>query len=154
MTTEGDYTYMPSTFEIAGITVITGGWIDLGTPKLEAHAQLVRKACEVLDRGQKIAVHCHAGFGRTGVLIACIMVYREKRDPVEVITAIRARRSKCIQNPRQASFVKKFGKHCASLLDGDNGDHSAGPPQLPNSPDQKSVHPVLGGAVKQTDDGA
>ena len=148
MTTEGEYTYMPSTFEIAGISVIAGGWIDLGTPKLEGHAQLVRKACEVLDRGERIAVHCHAGFGRTGVLIACIMIYREQRDPVETIAAIRARRSKCIQNPRQALFVKNFGKHCVALLGGGNEEHSAQPLRQPNLPGL-SVHPVLEGTAQE-----
>lgn len=113
LTAEGAFTYMPSTFEIAGINVVQGGWIDHGTPKCSSLLKLVERACTILDQGGKIAVHCHAGFGRTGVLIACILIYHENRLADDVIRAIRERRSRCIQNVRQARFVRKFASTVA-----------------------------------------
>jgi hypothetical protein len=147
LTVEGSYTYLPSTFEIAGITVHEGGWIDLGTPKLDVQAKLVRKACDALERGEKIAVHCHAGFGRTGVLIACILIHRENRQAAEVIAAIRARRRKCIQNPKQASFVRKFASEHARLMAVLGDDTGATAATMVAGPKYSTaVHPVVDGA--------
>jgi len=33
-----------------------------------------------MSQGGKIAVHCHAGFGRTGTVIACLLLSRPKSD--------------------------------------------------------------------------
>lgn len=40
----------------------------------------------------QIAVHCHAGYGRTGIAIASIMIALRGMTGLEVITQIRARR--------------------------------------------------------------
>ena len=40
----------------------------------------------------QIAVHCHAGYGRTGIAIASIMIALRGMTGLEAITQIRARR--------------------------------------------------------------
>jgi hypothetical protein len=70
--------------------------------------EVVAEASAVLDAGGKIAVHCHAGFGRTGLLIACILVRRDGLSAAEAIAKVRSRRASCIQNSRQRDFVHAF----------------------------------------------
>ena len=40
----------------------------------------------------KVAIHCHAGLGRTGVLIACYLIYSKRLSGDEAITTVRERR--------------------------------------------------------------
>ena len=113
----GAFTYLPSQFEAAGIRVHVGGWPDLWVPKLAHVNALVAVASGVLSEGGRIAVHCHAGFGRTGVLIACVLLHRHPGlTGDEAIALVRARRRKCIQNKRQVNFVRGFA--AARQVDG------------------------------------
>ena len=108
-----------------------GGWVDLYTPAMKHMRGLVVKASEVLDRGHKIAVHCHAGYGRTGVLIACILVYREVLEAEDAIRIVRKRRLKCIQNRLQSNFVRAFA---AIVVPSPVFSHSLTRPQHPLGP--------------------
>lgn len=56
----------------------------------------------------QIAVHCHAGFGRTGVAVACIMMVKDQLESSQVITFVRKRRPGSIQTAAQEKFIRKF----------------------------------------------
>ena len=46
--------------------------------------------CKVVTFAQtegRVAIHCHAGLGRTGVVIACFLVYHHKLKPKDVSNA-------------------------------------------------------------------
>lgn len=112
----GGFSYRPADLEKAGIDVHLIGWIDLGVPPINLVLDAVLSAAEVLDSGRRIAVHCHAGFGRTGVLIACILIYMENLTAAGAITAVRFRRPRCIQNRWQRTFVVKFAEALPGML--------------------------------------
>jgi len=57
---------------------------------------------------EKVAVHCHAGFGRTGMVIACFLIYFRKFAPSEAIRAVRIQRGKCIEKKAQLEYVYEF----------------------------------------------
>lgn len=40
----------------------------------------------------KVAVHCHAGLGRTGLLIACSLIYSQRMNANQAINFIREKR--------------------------------------------------------------
>lgn len=40
----------------------------------------------------KIVVHCHAGYGRTGVIIACYLIFNNSISANEAINYVRFRR--------------------------------------------------------------
>jgi len=75
------------------------GWVDYGVPTLESVLDMV-KVVDFALRGGKVAVHCHAGLGRTGVLIACYLVYSERMAGDEAISHVRAKR--CVPVARRA----------------------------------------------------
>ena len=50
------------------------------------------KVVDFALRGGKVAIHCHAGLGRTGVLIACYLVYSQRMSGDEAITLMRTNR--------------------------------------------------------------
>jgi hypothetical protein len=104
------FTYSVEAFESAGVKVHNFGWVDLSIPSLQFIHEAVKLAVDTLKRGEKIAVHCHAGFGRTGVLIACILLNLTSMNASEVIDAVRARRPKCIENRLQKKFVYRYAR--------------------------------------------
>jgi hypothetical protein len=113
----GAFTYAPPAFEALGLCVHLCGWVDLGVPPLHVLRDAVHLCCQVLDRGERIAVHCHAGFGRTGVLIACVLVHREGLAADAAIALVRSRRPQCVQNVKQQRCVRAFAAALPGLME-------------------------------------
>ena len=71
------------------------GWMDYGVPALKSVLDMV-KVIEFAIHEGKVAIHCHAGLGRTGVLIACYLIYSKRMCGDEAITTVRERRLACM----------------------------------------------------------
>lgn len=67
------------------------GWVDYGVPTVESVLDMVKVLDFALEEG-KVAVHCHAGLGRTGVLVACYLVFSGRLTGDEAIAHVRAKR--------------------------------------------------------------
>ena len=82
------------TFSIVLVVVVyfyNYGWMDYGVPTLESVLDMVKVVDFAVKEG-KVAIHCHAGLGRTGVLIACYLIYSKRMGGDEAITAVREKR--------------------------------------------------------------
>ena len=66
-------------------------------PSLEALLDAVKVIDYALSMG-KVAVHCHAGLGRTGVLIACHLVYSLRCTGNKAIAEVRRKRLVVVLN--------------------------------------------------------
>ena len=67
--------------------------------------------CQVLSFALsegKVAVHCHAGLGRTGVLISAYLVYNLRVRSNDAIRYVRLKRPGAVQTRRQIDCVKEF----------------------------------------------
>lgn len=62
--------------------------------------------------GERVAIHCYAGLGRTGMIAARILV-EFGVDPEQAIKRVRRENRRRIQNKSQANFVRS----CYSLVD-------------------------------------
>ena len=56
----------------------------------------------------KVAVHCHAGLGRTGVLVSAYLVYYLRVRSNDAIRYVRLKRPGSVQTRRQIDCVKEF----------------------------------------------
>jgi protein tyrosine phosphatase domain-containing protein 1 len=59
----------------------------------------------------KVAIHCHAGLGRTGVVIACYLVYAFRLTANDAILYVRSRRPNSVQTRGQMQIVQLFAEH-------------------------------------------
>ena len=64
-------------------------------PTLESVLDMVKVVDFAVKEG-KVAIHCHAGLGRTGVLIACYLIYSRRMGGDEAIIIVREKRLKLL----------------------------------------------------------
>lgn len=57
---------------------------------------------------QKVAIHCHAGLGRTGLVVASFLVFAHRLPADHAIDLVRCHRPQSIQTSKQAAFVRDF----------------------------------------------
>jgi hypothetical protein len=86
----------------------------MGVPTLELALNIVQVIHFTIKQGHKVAVHCHAGLGRTGLVIGCYLVYIGKTCD-EAIKIVRTGRPNSIQTSKQAEFVLKFSHYLKEL---------------------------------------
>lgn len=83
---------------------------DRATPTAEHRAdfdQLLDELLTGLDTGRRIAIHCQAGLGRTGLLAAGLLV-RSGTGPDEAIALVRSARPGSIETSGQEDFIHKI----------------------------------------------
>ncbi len=114
---ESGFTYSPSKFESKGIKVKLCGWQDMGVPEsLDFMLDIVKEMYHYINfENKKVLVHCHAGYGRTGIVIACYKIFSEHTTAENAIKEIRAKRKQCIQKSSQFEYCVNFYKYISRL---------------------------------------
>lgn len=110
------FTYDPDSFMAAQIGFYNFSWRDMGVPDLSKMMDIVQVMHHVVTvEKRKIAVHCHAGLGRTGLAIACYFVFSGMYDAPSAVAAVRKHRPGALQTSKQVLFVSVFEKYLAYL---------------------------------------
>ncbi|MEM9458613.1 MAG: ATP-binding cassette domain-containing protein [Myxococcota bacterium] len=95
---------------------------DMGVPGLSDTISLGHELAAAIERGQVVAIHCLAGLGRTGTILACLQVVRGLTAK-EAISEVRRITPLAIQNEIQESFVRAFETRVSYLHTPDRGLH-------------------------------
>jgi atypical dual specificity phosphatase len=86
---------------------------DLTAPSMEQVAAFVAALTPWMDSGEKVAVHCGAGLGRTGTMLACYLVSRGM--PAEkALREVRKRRPGSVESREQEEAVHEYAARLAS----------------------------------------
>lgn len=82
---------------------------DMSVPAIGTTASLCRDIKRQMENGNGVALHCHAGLGRTGTILASVLVWLG-RSPEDAVKEIRAIGKGYIQNKAQLDFVYRFSE--------------------------------------------
>jgi len=81
--------------------------LDMGAPRLEDAEELCRRIDQLVALGEVVAVHCRAGLGRTGTMLAAQLVF-DGESAVGAIERVRRLNPSCIQSDAQVQFLSSF----------------------------------------------
>ncbi len=79
---------------------------DFESPGLEQVEDFLKFARKVRTDGKQLVVHCDAGAGRTGTMLACYLVSKGY-DAAKAIEEVRRKRPGSIETPEQEEIVIK-----------------------------------------------
>ena len=108
--TSAGYSYNPSVFTGDDIKCKLSGWKDMSVPSSMNYMLDIVKEISIItiDCKAKCLVHCHAGYGRTGVVIVCYLLFSSLKDCDTIIKHVRSKRKKCVETKDQIKYCKKF----------------------------------------------
>lgn len=102
------------------------GLFSLHIPILDMHAPTqpqIDLCMASIEKAQSntlgVAVHCTAGLGRTGTMIACWLVHSEKLSARDAITRVRRLRPGSIETEEQADAIVEFARRRKTQAEAD-----------------------------------
>lgn len=84
---------------------------DLSAPDIEQIDDAVDFINERINHNEPVMVHCAAGIGRTGTILACYLIKYQKYSAKNAIEKVRKERPGSIQSERQEIVVELYEKH-------------------------------------------
>jgi protein-tyrosine phosphatase len=95
-------------YESNGLEVIHLPIPDFDVPSQEELSTAIGKTLERAHAGKNIAVHCYAGYGRTGMYLACVARRVLGLSAEEAIHWVRSYVPTSIEVPEQVEVIKAF----------------------------------------------
>jgi atypical dual specificity phosphatase len=104
---------------------------DMGAPSHETGLAICGEINQLIEDGEVVAVHCLAGLGRTGTVLAAYLIWQGS-TALDALETVRRVEPRWVQSQVQVSFLEKFAETIASLA-----------PPRPSEPDRRiRSHPL------------
>lgn len=97
--------YLEQGFEVGHFPVE-----DFTAPSVEQISQACSAIEAALAEGKKVLVHCNAGIGRTGAILACFLVH-QGASPEDAVARIRRERPLSLETSEQVEIVHEYHRH-------------------------------------------
>ena len=87
---------------------------DMGVPEFDDLVNTVDFIHTRITNNEPVMVHCLAGMGRTGTILACYLIKYQEMSAEEAIQKVREERPGSIQSFTQEEIIFQFGKSLES----------------------------------------
>jgi atypical dual specificity phosphatase len=94
---------------------------DMAAPPIEQATVLCRQIHQYMHDGDVVAVHCRAGLGRTGTVLAACLIW-EGVSAMDALETVRKVEPRWVQSEEQVAFLEEF----ASAVANDVPNNTAG----------------------------
>ncbi len=83
---------------------------DMDVPPIDDALQLARRVATLMDAGEVVLFHCKGGLGRTGLMLALVLMARGS-TATSAIEQLRSIQPLYIQNSKQIAFIHAVAPH-------------------------------------------
>lgn len=90
---------------------------DMGVPDIEAAIELCGQVAKLVEQGEAVAMHCKAGMGRTGTMLAAQLIW-EGNTALDALETVRRIEPRWVQSEAQVSFLEEFALAVANARNG------------------------------------
>jgi protein-tyrosine phosphatase len=91
-----------------GMSVIHAPIKDFSVPQPQDLQTPIQKTLDAAREGKTIAIHCHAGWGRTGIFAACLAKVVLDMTAEDAVQWLRNFIPRAVENQEQYQFVRDF----------------------------------------------
>jgi len=85
---------------------------DMQAPTVEQGVRICRRIEQLLAQDEVVAVHCRAGLGRTGTVLAAHLIW-EGHGALDALEAVRGIEPRWVQSQAQVEFLETFARTAA-----------------------------------------
>jgi len=100
----------PQVMEAFSVRSIWEAIPDMGAPGLEQAEKICRDINRAIEQGEVVAVHCRAGLGRTGTVLASYLIW-EGAGALDALESVRGVEPRWVQSEEQVAFLQNFAEH-------------------------------------------
>ena len=87
---------------------------DMGAPSIQQATAICEAMDRMIDDDDVVAVHCRAGLGRTGTVLASYLIW-EGADALSALETVRRIEPRWVQSEQQTAFLEEFAHHIANV---------------------------------------
>eukprot|EP00026_Physarum_polycephalum_P018700 Phypoly_transcript_20383.p1 GENE.Phypoly_transcript_20383~~Phypoly_transcript_20383.p1 ORF type:complete len:171 (+),score=19.56 Phypoly_transcript_20383:103-615(+) len=89
---------------------------DFSVPSIAQAHEIVSEMDQTISAGHAVVVHCHAGMGRTGMILACYLTAKGNMSAQHAVDLVRKKRPGSIVRVQENFIVNEFGPSLSKAL--------------------------------------